>query len=91
MTRPENWQCAAYGCPLPGGQSNEIGPGVKYYCRFHIGSPREKWDAISFRINQNMDRLSDLYPLHNAPFDKSHSRYIDPEKKSANPELSEAA
>jgi len=51
MTLPDNWKCAAYGCPLPGGQSMDRGPGIKYYCRFHANAEMDNWDRISFAIN----------------------------------------
>lgn len=78
MTLPDNWKCAAYGCPLPGGQSMDRGPGIKYYCRFHANASMDEWDRISFAINQNIDRLRDLYQLHNAPYNQSRSRFVDP-------------
>lgn len=61
MTLPDNWKCAAYGCPLPGGQSMDRGPGIKYYCRFHANASMDDWDRISFAINQNIGLFRDLY------------------------------
>jgi hypothetical protein len=50
-------QCAAYGCPLPGGISLHIGPGAIYYCRFHDQADPSDWNRITHQLRMNIDIL----------------------------------
>jgi hypothetical protein len=59
----DNHGCAAYGCPLPGSVSHGAGPGIKYYCRFHLNLSTEKFDAVTLRLNVNLPRVMELLRL----------------------------
>ena len=41
-------------------------------------SPSFRAGRRSIAINQNIDPLRDLYQLHNAPYNQSRSRFVDP-------------
>ena len=56
----DNHGCAAYGCPLPGSVSYGAGPGIKYYCRFHLGLSQDKFDAVTFRLNTHLQKIMEL-------------------------------
>jgi len=45
-----DYNCAAYGCPLPGSISPSIGANGTYYCRFHFNTPIQDWAGITSRI-----------------------------------------
>ncbi|MDS4070499.1 MAG: hypothetical protein RKO24_12865 [Candidatus Competibacter sp.] len=53
--KSNNHFCAAYGCSLPGGISQDHGPEAKYYCRWHFRVSVGQYDAVSFRINARQD------------------------------------
>jgi hypothetical protein len=53
-------RCAAYGCPLPGSVSYHSGANSTYYCRYHAQSTADKFQALTYRLNQNLDLIQHL-------------------------------
>lgn len=49
-SKPKDYSCQSYGCPLPGSISNSIGPNGAYFCRFHFNTPAEQWPSITQKI-----------------------------------------